>query len=83
MKDFAKSGNEDWKECENVARQGNAEAQRNLGWMYERGLGVDLDFAQAAVWYGRAAEQGFEEAREALARLLPLLRAQGLVRKES
>lgn len=41
-----------------LAEQGNAEAQANLGLMYERGQGVDPDFSKAFKWYRAAAEKG-------------------------
>jgi len=45
------------------AEQGHAEAQFNLGFMYEKGQGVDQDKKQAAYWYRKAAEQGLAEAQ--------------------
>ena len=46
-----------------LAQQGHAEAQFNLGVMYENGLGVQKDHAQAVDWYKKAAEQGLKEAQ--------------------
>ena len=40
-----------------LATQGDAEAQQNLGRMYEIGRGVPKDKAQAILWYRKAAEQ--------------------------
>ena len=40
------------------AQQGNAEAQFNLGLMYDNGQGVPKDYKEAAKWYRLAAEQG-------------------------
>ena len=40
------------------AEQGNADAQFNLGFMYEYGKGVPQDYQQAAKWYKLAANQG-------------------------
>ena len=40
------------------AEQGNADAQFNLGLMYDNGQGVAQDYAQALRWYRLAAEQG-------------------------
>ena len=45
------------------AEQGNAEAQHNLGVMYEKGLGVAKDDVQAVQWYRKAADQGHAEAQ--------------------
>lgn len=41
------------------AKEGNPEAQVNVGEIYEEGLGTAPDYATAAVWYKKAAEQGF------------------------
>jgi len=41
-----------------AARRGHAGAQNRLGWMYERGEGVEVDYAAASEWHRRAAEQG-------------------------
>lgn len=40
------------------ADSGNASAQSNLGFMYERGHGVPQNYNAAAKWYTLAAEQG-------------------------
>ena len=44
-----------WREA---AEQGDAEAQSNLGNLYDMGEGVPQDFAEAMKWYRKAAEQG-------------------------
>ncbi|WP_374489979.1 hypothetical protein [Zoogloea sp.] len=41
-----------------LAEQGNAEAQANLGLMYERGTGVEIDYNEAFKWYLSASKQG-------------------------
>jgi uncharacterized protein len=41
-----------------IAEQGNADAQFNLGTMFEDGKGVAQDFSKAVHWYRRAAQQG-------------------------
>jgi len=41
-----------------LADQGNANAQYNLGFMYRKGQGVPQDYATAARWYHKAADQG-------------------------
>ncbi len=46
-----------------LAMQGNALAQKNLGWMYFTGAGVTQDYAEAFKWYKKAAEQGNAEAQ--------------------
>ncbi len=45
-----------------AAEQGNAEAQFQLGHLYEMGLGVDHDYTQYRHWTRQAALQGHEEA---------------------
>lgn len=50
-----------------LAESGQAEAQFNLGVLYDEGLGVKQDQTQAAHWYRRAAEQGHAQAQYNLA----------------
>ena len=49
-----------------MAEQGFAVAQNNLGAMYVNGLGVPLDHEEAMRWFVMAAEQGFAEAQYTL-----------------
>ena len=49
-----------------VAYFGNAEAQRALGQMYEKGYGVERDIKKAVKWYTKAAEQGNLYAQQSL-----------------
>lgn len=46
------------KELRPLAANGDARAQFDLGFMYDRGLGVPQDYKEAASWYRKAAEQG-------------------------
>jgi TPR repeat protein len=46
-----------------LAKSGNVKAQFNVGLMYENGMGVPQDDAEAVKWYRRAAEQGLAEAQ--------------------
>jgi len=46
-----------------LAEQGNADAQSNLGQMYDQGLGVSQDYKTAVKWYTLAAEQGNADAQ--------------------
>ncbi|MFP6743491.1 MAG: hypothetical protein VCD33_18005 [Alphaproteobacteria bacterium] len=39
-----------------LAKSGDARAQYQLGVMYQRGEGVDADTAEAARWFGLAAD---------------------------
>jgi TPR repeat protein len=41
-----------------LAEQGDAAAQSRLGQMYENGQSVPQDYAEAVMWYRRAADQG-------------------------
>jgi hypothetical protein len=45
------------------ANVGNAAAQYNLGYDYYLGQGIQQDYAQAAVWWRKAAEQGNVESQ--------------------
>jgi TPR repeat protein len=45
------------------AQQGNADAEFNLGLMYDNGQGVPKEYKEAAEWYRRAAEQGHSAAQ--------------------
>jgi TPR repeat protein len=48
-----------------LAEKGHVRAQSYLGWMYESGRGVAMDYPEAARWYRRAGEQGdpYSQAR--------------------
>jgi TPR repeat protein len=46
-----------------LAELGDAEAQFNLGVMYDEGAGIDQDLVAAASWYRKAADQGFMDAQ--------------------
>ena len=50
-------------ECRAAAERGDARAQRELGFCYERGLGVARNASRAAEWYQKAAEQGHADAQ--------------------
>ncbi len=49
-----------------LAEQGYAEAQYNLGLMYESGAGVAISDVEASNWYRLAAEQGYPAAQNNL-----------------
>lgn len=51
------------------AKQGEADGQYALGWMYEQGQGVSQDDKQAVKWYRNAADQGYALAQYELARM--------------
>jgi hypothetical protein len=46
-----------------AAEGGDAEAQTNVGEIYERGLGDAPNYEAAAIWYQKAADQGFSRAQ--------------------
>ena len=46
-----------------LAEKGDAEAQNNLGVMYDYGEGVPKDYAEAVKWYRKAAVQEYAEAQ--------------------
>ncbi len=60
--DYAKA----YRELRPRAEQGDAAAQKSLGWMYEHGLGVPQDDAEAVKWCRRAAGQGEAAAQNNL-----------------
>lgn len=51
------------------AEKGDVHSQLNLGWAYEKGLGVRKDYNTAKKWYLKAAEQGNAEAQYLLGTL--------------
>ena len=53
----------DFRQTLQLAEQGYAYAQYNLGVMYENGRGVRQDYAEAFRWFRKAAEQGHAEAQ--------------------
>jgi TPR repeat protein len=52
-----------------AADQGNAQAQSNIGVLYENGLGVAQDDVEAGRWYGKAADQGNASSQNNVGRL--------------
>ncbi len=52
-----------------LAEQGDADAQYNLGVMYDKGQGVAQNYAEAVKWYRKAAEQGYADAQYNLAQM--------------
>ena len=49
-----------------LAEQGDADAQYNLGVMYDKGPGAPQDYVQARQWYEKAAVQGDANAQSNL-----------------
>ncbi len=54
------------REFRPLAEQGDADAQYNLGWMYDNGRGVPQNDKTAVKWFTLAAEQGFAKAQYSL-----------------
>lgn len=52
-----------------AAIRGDENAQHNLGWLYEKGLGVPPNPALAVYWYRKSAEQGFPGSQAELGRM--------------
>jgi len=51
------------REWRPLAEDGNADAQLNLGFMYDNGYGIPQDYKEAITWYRKAAEQGNKRAQ--------------------
>lgn len=49
-----------------AAELGNAEAQYNLGYCYQAGIGVDKSSEGAVEWYAKSAEQGWNDGLYAM-----------------
>jgi len=53
----------DFNQMQRWANQGIAEAQFNLGLIYDNGEGVRQDYSKAVQWYEKAANQGMPDAQ--------------------
>ena len=64
----------DWQEAvrllEPLAKRGNVKAQEKLGRLYQRGKGVERDYAAATDWYRKSAIQGDAAAQARLGFML-------------
>src|SRR5258706_12995305 len=49
--------------CRHLAEQGDALAENNVGAMYWRGAGVQQDYAEAAKWYQKSADQRYAKGQ--------------------
>ena len=61
-----KEQNKDFKRFRKAAKQGDPQAQYNLGLCYYKGLGVKQDDRKADKWIRKAAEQGNKDAQNHL-----------------
>lgn len=52
----------DYQQMEQLANQGNPEAQYNIGVMYDQGIGVPQNGNKAVEWYEKAAKQRLYQA---------------------
>ena len=64
LKEMLSVGPVKW--CQEIAEQGNTDAQYELGYMYHNGIGISKDHTKAAEWYRKAAKGGDERARNIL-----------------
>ena len=51
---------QEWKKA---AQQGDADAQYQLGVMYDKSYGIEQDYREAVKWYTKAAQQGHAGAQ--------------------
>jgi len=58
---------ENAKQIQKLAEQGDAKAQSHLGYLYYVGEGVTQDYSKAVEWYRKAATQGDKDAQYNLA----------------
>ncbi len=49
--------------------QGDPIGQCNLGYMYEKGLALEVDYKQAAIWYEKAYKNGLNKAKDKLKKI--------------
>ena len=52
-----------------AAAMGHAEAEYQMGFFYDCGIGIQSDKVEAPKWYSKAAEQGYADAIEELKKL--------------
>lgn len=64
------SKKKDKKDYLSLARGGNVDAQFRLAKMYDKGIDITKNEAEAAKWYRKAAEKGHAEAQLNLAEML-------------
>jgi hypothetical protein len=60
---FQSAAASEFDETKALAEQGDAEAQFNLGLMYDLGEGVPENDSEAVKWYRKAAAQGYAKAQ--------------------
>tara|TARA_B100001094_G_C18064373_1_gene736682 strand:- start:20 stop:1057 length:1038 start_codon:yes stop_codon:yes gene_type:complete len=55
---------EAFSQIQSLAQQGIASAQYQLGWFYFNGQYVEQNYAQAELWFEKAAKQGHRDAQQ-------------------
>lgn len=55
-----------FNKLQELAAEGDASAQFDLGFIYDTGEGASQNFEEAAKWYRKAAEQGYTDAEALL-----------------
>ncbi len=66
VEELTKEPKSEFEQLRPLATQGDQEAQYKLGGLYYSGSNVKQDYAQAALWYRRAAQQGNVDAQFSL-----------------
>lgn len=54
---------------QSLASQGNANAQKTLGYMYEYGKGIEQDYKKAKYYYKQACDSGLQSGCDDYERL--------------
>jgi len=49
-----------------AARQGRAEAEYKVGYLYEKGLGTSQSRSDAIAWYRKSSAHGYPDATDAM-----------------
>jgi hypothetical protein len=65
------------------AEQGCVIAQKNLGYLFEHGQGVPVDYPEAHKWYRLSAEKGDSLAKSAMKALAQIMTKKQLRESES
>ena len=66
-----------------MAEQGYAIAQHNLGYCFEHGQGVRVDYPEAYKWYQLAAKQGIAQSEHAMEALGAIMTPKQLLDSQS
>ena len=64
-----------------ASEQGDPDAQCTLGGLYQKGIGVEKDEAEAVKWFRTAAEQGFMKGKTLLG--MALFEGKGVKKDEA